>query len=428
MMNMRHNGQRRPEEIQAEIERTRSELDQTLNAIEQRLTPGQLVDQGLDYLRGSGARQYVQHLGESAKRDPIPLALVGIGLAWLMMVDRTRTKAAQGAPSGAVVPYRPVSDTEMEADWSAASVTDLEPSTGERLSDMAHSARDRASGAAHAAADRVSDMTHTARDRMSQAADSASQAASNAKGRVVQMAGSARARTRQAVDATRERAHQAADTARYQAERVRQGYDHLVQEQPLALGAIGFAIGALLGAAAPRTRREDELMGEASDRLKQDAQEAVREPLHRAAEAASAAAGAAMGTQRRDGDTGSDVAAMASSDMKSQRSRMSDDGSTLDRDESTGGSALAAGSSRGTSDATFMSSSKPTSSSLSANERALEGFEPRPLDTGPGVDTTSPGSSAQPPSYASGPEFESDAQRRSSTGMEDLPRDPPGGR
>jgi ElaB/YqjD/DUF883 family membrane-anchored ribosome-binding protein len=427
MMNMRHNGQRRPEEIQAEIERTRSELDQTLNAIEQRLTPGQLVDQGLDYLRGSGARQYVQHLGESAKRDPIPLALVGIGLAWLMMVDRTRTRAAQGAPSGAVVPYRPVSDTEMEADWSAASVTDLEPSTGERLSDMAQSARDRASGAAHAAADRVSDMTHTARDRMSQAADTASQAASNAKGRVVQMAGTARARTRQAVDATRERAHQAADTARHQAERVRQGYDHLVQEQPLALGAIGFAIGALLGAAAPRTRREDELMGEASDRLKQDAQEAVREPLHRAAEAASAAAGAAVGTQRRDGGTGSDVAAMASSDMQSQRSGMGDGGSTLDRDESTGGSALAAGSSRGTSDATFMSSSNPSSSSLSANERALEGFEPRPLDTGPGV-STSPGSSAQPPSYASGPEFESDAQRRSSTSMEDRLPDPPGGR
>ena len=77
MMTMKHNGhngyngQRRPEEIEAEIERTRSELDETLSAIERRLTPGQIVDQGLDYLRGSSAREYVRNLGESVKREPI---------------------------------------------------------------------------------------------------------------------------------------------------------------------------------------------------------------------------------------------------------------------------------------------------------------------------------------------------------------------
>ena len=50
---MRHNGDRSPDEILAGIERTRSELDSTLSAIEHRLTPGQLVDQGLDYLRSA---------------------------------------------------------------------------------------------------------------------------------------------------------------------------------------------------------------------------------------------------------------------------------------------------------------------------------------------------------------------------------------
>ena len=88
---MRHNGHREPEQIQADIERTRSELDHTLSAIEQRLTPGQLVDQGLDYLRRHGAKEYVANLGEAVKRDPLPLAFVGIGLAWLMASDRGRS-------------------------------------------------------------------------------------------------------------------------------------------------------------------------------------------------------------------------------------------------------------------------------------------------------------------------------------------------
>ena len=38
-------------------------------------------------------------------------------------------------------------------------------------------------------------------------------------------------------------------------------------EQLLALGAMGIALGALLAATVPPTRREDELMGQKSDEL-----------------------------------------------------------------------------------------------------------------------------------------------------------------
>ena len=77
---MRHNGGRRPEEILAEIERTRTDMDATLSAIEHRLTPGQLVDQGIDYLRHSGANEFIANLGGSVKHNPMPVSLVGIGM------------------------------------------------------------------------------------------------------------------------------------------------------------------------------------------------------------------------------------------------------------------------------------------------------------------------------------------------------------
>jgi hypothetical protein len=48
----------------------------------------------------------------------------------------------------------------------------------------------------------------------------------------------------------------------------------------------------------PRTRQEDRLMGPARDRLAHDLEDAAREPLERAAQAASAAADTAVDTFR----------------------------------------------------------------------------------------------------------------------------------
>ncbi|HEX7052869.1 MAG TPA: DUF3618 domain-containing protein [Burkholderiales bacterium] len=79
---------RRPDEIQAEIDRTRRQMDGTLHAIEQRLTPGQLYDQGIEYLRNNGGTEFLSNLGQQAKANPMPVALVGIGLAWLMATGR----------------------------------------------------------------------------------------------------------------------------------------------------------------------------------------------------------------------------------------------------------------------------------------------------------------------------------------------------
>jgi ElaB/YqjD/DUF883 family membrane-anchored ribosome-binding protein len=208
---MRHNGERRPEEIQAEIARTRGDMDATLQAIEQRLTPGQLVDQGLDYLRNSGAKEFASNLSGSVKHNPLPVALVGIGVAWLMATGNRKPSYAQ-APS------------ESSGSGMMRQASERMSSTKDRLSESAQSARER-----------VGQIGQAARNQ--------------------------------------------AQRVRHQAERVRTGYDSLVREQPLALGAIGLAIGACLAAAAPRTRPEDELMGEASDRLSDQAKQIAKEQL-----------------------------------------------------------------------------------------------------------------------------------------------------
>jgi ElaB/YqjD/DUF883 family membrane-anchored ribosome-binding protein len=225
---MRHNGERRPEEIQAEIARTRGDMDATLSAIEQRLTPGQLIDQGLDYVRSSGANEFVSNLGGSVKNNPIPVALMGIGMAWLMATGNRKPSylreggSVEGATSGMM--------------------------------------------------QRASEGMSSTKDRLSQTTQSA-----------------------------KERVGQIGQGARERVERVRTGYDALVREQPLVLGAIGLAVGALLAAAAPRTRREDELMGEASDRLTERAKEAGKETLEKAKQVATVAKDAASAEAGKQG-------------------------------------------------------------------------------------------------------------------------------
>ena len=78
---------RPPEEIERDIEATRAEMAETLDVIERKLSPGQLIDQAVDYLRAEGTGSRV---GEVIKRNPLPVVLIGVGLAWLALSELSR--------------------------------------------------------------------------------------------------------------------------------------------------------------------------------------------------------------------------------------------------------------------------------------------------------------------------------------------------
>lgn len=82
--------------------------------------------------------------------------------------------------------------------------------------------------------------------------------------------------TSEKIQGVRRTAHDAADSARYRAQRANEGFHHMLEDNPMALGAMGIAAGALLGAMLPVTRKEHELMGEASDRMTEQARELAR--------------------------------------------------------------------------------------------------------------------------------------------------------
>ena len=78
-------GSKSPEEVQREVRQSRAEVEETLEAIQERLSPGQLFEQAVDYMRSSNGSDFLRNLGAAVRDNPVPVALVGTGLAWLMM-------------------------------------------------------------------------------------------------------------------------------------------------------------------------------------------------------------------------------------------------------------------------------------------------------------------------------------------------------
>lgn len=224
----RTNNGRDPAQLERDIDRTRMSLGRTVDALEDRLSPGQLLDQAIGVARRHGG-EFATNLGRSAENNPVPMLLAGIGIAWMM--------ASSNEPRAAPLRHRTGAVDDAKA----------------RIGGGVRSAKSAAGAVG---------------DRASRARDSVEDAVGHAG----------------------ERVRHAGDTVRMQSDRVRQSFTNLLEEQPLVVGAIGIALGAAIGAALPRTEQEDRLMGEASDSaahmVKDRATEAYDEVKHEAADIA----------------------------------------------------------------------------------------------------------------------------------------------
>ena len=87
------------------------------------------------------------------------------------------------------------------------------------------------------------------------------------------------------------------------------------RDQPLVLAGIGLAVGAAIGALLPRTHAEDELMGDASDQLKDQTREFAGEQLEKAKKVGEHAYATAKQEADRQGLTGEAVSNEAASQL-----------------------------------------------------------------------------------------------------------------
>jgi ElaB/YqjD/DUF883 family membrane-anchored ribosome-binding protein len=82
---------RDPEQLERSAERLRADLDRTLDALERKLSPSQLLDKSIAYLRDHGG-EMAYAVGDSVRRNPVPILLTVAGIGWLI-ATAVRTRA-----------------------------------------------------------------------------------------------------------------------------------------------------------------------------------------------------------------------------------------------------------------------------------------------------------------------------------------------
>jgi ElaB/YqjD/DUF883 family membrane-anchored ribosome-binding protein len=179
---------------------------------------------------------FVRDLGQAARQNPLSAALIGMGVLWLFTGARTAERAG-----------------EMVGRIGL-----------DRVPDVASDAMDSARSTLRSGSDAIGDRLASAKDALQD--------------------GSARvSRKRQDyADTASEYVSSIPEAGMDMFDTVRSNLSEVFRAQPLALGAIGLAIGAGIAAALPPSDVEAEYIGETSDALKQKASEFATEQTTRA--------------------------------------------------------------------------------------------------------------------------------------------------
>jgi hypothetical protein len=313
-------GDKSASQLEREVEQQRADVERTLDAIQDRLSPGQLVDQTMNYLRDGGGGEFVRNLGDSVKHNPMPVALIGVGIAW-MMASSGRRNGQPGRDHWIEDDFDEFDETEELDAYEATAYGEPVPSYGAASGTVSSGLEEAGSGPATPASgawnsttdehkpglsDRAKATAASAREKADELRQRARDAAHDARTRAGDLSDEARAAMARAGRGVSDRARRTRDSAGRYGRRAQRGFLNTLHEQPLVLGAIGLAVGAALGSALPSTEREDRLMGDTRDRLKRRAVDAGREQMDKASAAAGAAYDAARDEAERQGLTPED--------------------------------------------------------------------------------------------------------------------------
>ena len=300
--------------IERDLNQTRERLSADLEALQQRLSPGQMVDEALSYVRTGPGREFAGNFAQTVQANPIPVTLVGLGLAWLMLSGRnggarpSYTTSTYGdeygyhGHEGDDVASRARSAAERLSRGSEetaeafrlrvleakASVLGVKRQASDTIDAFASSVEKAMAAASERVARFRASIASGARGALESARSGGNYAASTARTGGSYAAGAAQAGGSYALDAARAGGEQAWGAARatgdYAAGAVRSGVSAgsyaasyagetlyaTFQRNPLLMGALGITLGGLVGMLLPGTRREDEAFGEMRDRYRDE--------------------------------------------------------------------------------------------------------------------------------------------------------------
>jgi gas vesicle protein len=280
---MENQVQKTSAELQREIDRDRRRIGDRIDAIQERVSPGQLVDEVLSYAKGSGGGEYVSNLGQALKANPLPVALIGVSLAWLMAKSGSTPSSNLATSEGTdALPDHPLFVTEGTVRRLGPPETSegglyshFVDSTGKKFKALTDETGNRAGHFIDETGKSYRGFSDAAGNYVDHIADETGEIFDTASGWVSEKW----QQTKSAASGVGEQTSRVASHLSDRSSSVKAGLakggsnlnDAILshfRDQPLVGGAIAFAAGAAIGAALPNTDMEDELLGTPADSTK----------------------------------------------------------------------------------------------------------------------------------------------------------------
>ena len=240
-------------DLERQAESSRAELAQTVDALQNRVSPDTLKRDAKNYARQTG-QQFLGAVEEKARDNPLAAVAVAAGLAlplWRIVSNIPAPILLIGA--GLAMSRRGSGGSGSDHAWARQAASGDGPSLSERASGLARSISEKATDVIEDTQYNAGVMTSRVTDAVGDKVDAVREMASEAAATVT---GTASDLSRQAADGL---------------DRARNSLTETVERHPLLVGGLVFAIGGLLASSLPATRAENRLMGSASDDIRKRA-------------------------------------------------------------------------------------------------------------------------------------------------------------
>lgn len=234
--------------IEADLNESRSRLNSTLEELGNKLSPGQIADEVVGFARGQ-ASEVISKVGTAVKNNPLPTLLIASGIALLVFQNRKRSSSSGVSADdwSSDRRYR----TLEEARWATPRMPN---ETDDAYNDRVHQAYAKALNLSQKAGEAM----HEFKARVASAADSLKHTATGARDRIGRAFSGAAHFASDTAHTVSEKAKAGAEYVGQKASAARHSAEDFYDENPLAVGALAVAVGAVVGSFAPLTQPERE--------------------------------------------------------------------------------------------------------------------------------------------------------------------------
>ena len=87
------------ERLERDAAGLRSELAGSLDELRRRMTPGRILDEAVDYTGDTRVAEFLRNLVRDVRDHPLPLLLIGVGIAWAIIESRRTRDIAPAVPA-----------------------------------------------------------------------------------------------------------------------------------------------------------------------------------------------------------------------------------------------------------------------------------------------------------------------------------------